>query len=62
LDDDAADTLRTILRATGADQAVERMIEDRYDQAQAALEAAHLPPDVHARLRELAEHAVWRSS
>ncbi|WP_234362857.1 polyprenyl synthetase family protein [Streptomyces formicae] len=62
LDEDDTDTVRAVLRATGADQAVEHMITNRYEQALAALEGLSLPREVHHQLRSLADKTVWRTS
>lgn len=62
LGEEHAATLRALIESTGAARAVEEMIQARYQQAQAALAAANLPSDVHTRLTELAEQAVWRTS
>ncbi|WP_246150711.1 polyprenyl synthetase family protein [Streptomyces qinzhouensis] len=58
LDERAAGTLREVLRATGADRAVEDVISSRHAQSLAALDAMPLDADVRA---ELAEQAAWRS-
>ncbi|MER7701536.1 polyprenyl synthetase family protein [Kitasatospora sp. NPDC097605] len=60
-EEDAA-TVRAVLRDTGADRAVERLITDRYEHALTALEALAAPGGVRHRLRVLADKAVWRSS
>jgi geranylgeranyl diphosphate synthase type I len=60
LDDAGAEELRAIVRATGADVAVERLVADRVDQAVAALADAPLPAPVRAALTELAERVGTR--
>ncbi|GLW04527.1 polyprenyl synthetase family protein [Streptomyces lavendulae] len=62
LDQESAATLRAILQATGADQAVEHMIHERHEQALDALDAADLPTGVHDQLLDLAEQVVRRTS
>ncbi|MGI5466656.1 polyprenyl synthetase family protein [Streptomyces sp. CA-132043] len=61
LDEDNADTVRTILKATGADLAVEHMIADRYEKALTALDRLSIPADARHHLRQLAEQSVWRT-
>ncbi|MFB7635292.1 polyprenyl synthetase family protein [Streptomyces sp. NPDC056149] len=58
---DAA-AVRDIIRATGAHDTVEEMIETRYLQALAALDAADFPPPATTALHTLAEAAVRRSA
>ncbi|GGX24247.1 polyprenyl synthetase family protein [Streptomyces noursei] len=62
LEEDSAATLRTVLKATRADQTVEHMIADRFEHAVTALYEAPIPPHVQGQLRHLAENATWRTS
>ncbi|MGE7384584.1 polyprenyl synthetase family protein [Streptomyces sp. NPDC004126] len=57
-----ADTLRGVLRATGAEQLVEDMIRARHERALTVLEALPLPGAVRAVLTGLADQTVWRSA
>lgn len=58
---DAA-AVRDIIVATGARDAVESMIDSRYQQALAVLDAAPFKPEAAAALRTLADAAVRRST
>jgi geranylgeranyl diphosphate synthase, type I len=62
LDDTGAVAVRTVLKATGADQAVERMITKRCEQALASLERLPIPRHVHHQLHHLTEHAGRRTA
>ncbi|MDO0917538.1 polyprenyl synthetase family protein [Streptomyces sp. DT2A-34] len=62
LTEDQAEVARRIITHAGSREAIERMITDRYEQALAALDRAHLPAHVDTRLRELAQQAAWRTS
>ncbi|MCQ0024625.1 polyprenyl synthetase family protein [Streptomyces somaliensis DSM 40738] len=54
--------VRGILTETGARAAVERMIEERYQQALTALASAPFPADVVRTLADVAEAAVRRTA
>ncbi|MFF0484869.1 polyprenyl synthetase family protein [Streptomyces sp. NPDC004435] len=62
VDEEDAEAVRAVLRATGADQAVERMITERYEQALTALGSLPAPAEAHSQLRALADRAVCRTS
>ncbi|MFF2195884.1 polyprenyl synthetase family protein [Streptomyces sp. NPDC058157] len=62
LDEQGAATLREVLKATGAEQAVEDMIRARHEQALAALGDTPIPRPVRDRLEVLAHKALWRTS
>ncbi|MFE7562311.1 polyprenyl synthetase family protein [Kitasatospora sp. NPDC057500] len=62
LDAAGAETVRALLRETCADQAVERLITDRFQQAVTALDVLAVPAAVRRQLRSLADKVVWRSS
>ncbi|MEU6641700.1 polyprenyl synthetase family protein [Saccharomonospora sp. NPDC046836] len=62
LDEEGAATVRTVLKATGADQAVEQMITNRYEQALPLLDTLPIPTEVQHHLRALADQAVWRTA
>ncbi|OKJ14081.1 hypothetical protein AMK19_10965 [Kitasatospora sp. CB01950] len=62
LDEEDAGRLRALLRDTGADRAVERMITERYEQAAAVLDGLPVPAEVREQLRVLADTAAWRTS
>ena len=62
LDAGNAEALRATLKATGADQRVEHLITERYEQTLAALDNLTLPAEAHRQLRMLADKAVWRTS
>ncbi|MFE0063094.1 polyprenyl synthetase family protein [Streptomyces sp. NPDC059003] len=62
LDEKNAETVRAVLRATGADQTVEHMITQRYEQALTALDHLPAPAGALHQLRALADKTVWRVS
>ncbi|MGW4380741.1 polyprenyl synthetase family protein [Kitasatospora sp. NPDC004531] len=62
LGDADAETLRALLRDTGADREVERMIADRHERATAALAGLPAPDEVREQLRALADRVAWRTS
>ncbi|MFC4852749.1 polyprenyl synthetase family protein [Actinophytocola glycyrrhizae] len=60
LDESGAEVLRGIVRSTGADTAVERLVSTRIGQALAALAAAPIAGPVRRALTELAEQVGAR--
>jgi geranylgeranyl diphosphate synthase type I len=60
LDEAGADLLRGIVRATGADLAVRRLVDTRIGQAVTALARAPVPDDVRQALTVLAEQVGTR--
>ncbi|WP_033253270.1 polyprenyl synthetase family protein [Kitasatospora phosalacinea] len=62
LDETGAAEVRALFARTGARDAVERMIDDRYRQALHALESAPLTPGATADLKHLARKATRRNS
>ncbi|MFJ8314192.1 MULTISPECIES: polyprenyl synthetase family protein [unclassified Streptomyces] len=62
LDEEGAMSIRGILTATGARDAVERMISARFGRAEQALARAVLPPAVATALPELATAATARAA
>jgi geranylgeranyl diphosphate synthase type I len=60
LDEAGAEVLRGIVRATGADAAVERLVRSRIGQARAALAGMPVPEDVRQTLTELADRVGAR--
>jgi geranylgeranyl diphosphate synthase type I len=60
LDEAGAEVLRDIVRATGADAAVERLIDSRIGAAVSALADAPVPESVRTALTELAEQVGTR--
>ncbi|MEU9161996.1 polyprenyl synthetase family protein [Streptomyces sp. NPDC048424] len=62
LDEAGAARVRRILEDTGARAAVERLIQDRLEQALHALARAPVPPAVAAALREIALAATVRTT
>lgn len=62
LDEAGAGEIRALFARTGARDAVERMIDDRYRQALRALESAPLTPGATADLKHLARTATRRNS
>lgn len=59
--DEAAD-IRSVLEDTGARAAVEKMINDRYEQAMGALDRSGFRPAAVAALRDIARAVTVRSS
>ncbi len=57
-----AEAVRAVLKATGADLAVEHMIAERHEQAMTALGDLPVGADVREHLRQLADEAVWRTT
>ncbi|MFD7836811.1 polyprenyl synthetase family protein [Streptomyces sp. NPDC059761] len=62
LDEEGGEAIRSVLAATGARQAVERMIEDRREQALRALEASPFTPEAIRVLADIAVTATVRNS
>ncbi|WP_316528400.1 polyprenyl synthetase family protein [Kitasatospora brasiliensis] len=62
LSEEDARTLRALLRDTGADRAVERMIAERHERAVAVLDGLAIPAEVREQLRALADKVAWRTS
>jgi geranylgeranyl diphosphate synthase, type I len=62
LDEEGADTLRGVLTATGAEAAVEQMINDRVRTARSALDAAGLRADATAFLHDFAASVPTRAN
>ncbi|MGW7517677.1 polyprenyl synthetase family protein [Streptomyces sp. NPDC054796] len=62
LDETGAGHLRRLLTATGARQQVERLVQDRLEQARQALEDAPVSAPVTAVLRQLAHQASVRTT
>lgn len=62
LTEEQAATVRAVITGTGARQAVERMINRRYERALARLRATTLAPAAAGVLRHLAESAVRRTT
>ncbi|GAA4888632.1 polyprenyl synthetase family protein [Streptomyces coeruleoprunus] len=62
LDEDGAALVRRILRHTGAEETVERMITTRYNAALSALDADVLAPQSADALRSIAARAVVRAA
>jgi geranylgeranyl diphosphate synthase, type I len=60
LDESGAAVLRDIVRSTGADATVERLVRTRVDQALTALARAPIPGHVRGALTELAERVATR--
>jgi geranylgeranyl diphosphate synthase type I len=61
LDAAGVEALRDVLLDTGAVDRVERMIDERLEQALAALDTAPLAPEATEVLRELATAATARA-
>ena len=61
LDDDGVTILRDVIAATGAPERVERLIDERYESAQRALESPLLDPTAADALRGLAAAATRRA-
>jgi geranylgeranyl diphosphate synthase type I len=57
-----ADHIRCLLAATGAREAVERLTQDRYEQAEQALERAPFLPAATTALRDLALASTVRTT
>ncbi|MFF8774298.1 polyprenyl synthetase family protein [Kitasatospora sp. NPDC015120] len=62
LGEEDAETLRALLRDTGADRAVEHMITDRCAQAVTVLDGLPVPAVVREQLRALADRIAWRTA
>lgn len=62
LDADGLEEILAVFAATGAADAVESMIHDRYDQALRALETAPFAPAAITTLKHFARTAIWRNS
>lgn len=62
LGEDDAETVRAVLKATGADLAVERMIARRHTQAITALDDIPVGAGMREHLRQLADDVVWRTT
>jgi geranylgeranyl diphosphate synthase type I len=62
LDETGAEEVRAIFAATGARDAVERLIDDRYRQALGVLDAAPFTADAVTALKHLAATATRRNS
>lgn len=62
LDDSGAEEIRALFAATGARDAVERMIDDRYHQALRALETAPFAAEATTVLKQLARTSTRRNS
>jgi len=61
LDDDGVTILRDVIAATGAVDRVERLIDERLDQAQTALQSPLIAPPAVDALRALADAATRRA-
>ena len=61
LDEDGVTILRDVIDASGARERVERLIDERYDSAQRALQSPRLDAAAAETLRELAEAATRRA-
>ncbi|MFI1801564.1 polyprenyl synthetase family protein [Streptomyces sp. NPDC020379] len=62
LEEAGAEEVRAVFAATGAREAVERLIDDRYQQALRALDTAPFAPEATATLKNLARTATRRNS
>ncbi|WKK22973.1 polyprenyl synthetase family protein [Streptomyces olivoreticuli] len=62
LEEAGAEEVRAVFAATGAREAVERLIDDRYQQALRALDTAPFAPEATATLENLARTATRRTS
>lgn len=61
LDDKQIDAVKKLATQTGAVDAVERMIAERVETAQAALDEGGFPPEAHAELRALIDATAYRN-
>lgn len=62
LDEDAAERIRRLLTDTGAQQAVEQLVQDRWELAEQALTSAPFAPPAIGVLRDLAHPAMARTT